>query len=161
MIKKSWSSLLQEAAGLPAGHVKKFEAKAAVKEEYGKCREIEMKWSRRLRRNLPSNRKEWLFVFESVDVAMKLCNDICDMIGSEKIKKIVIFSKEVSAFAAAHYSWKEIHFKGCLYLDTLVHELVHHIERRDCHGKYYCEALEIVWGLVYEYVTGKKCKEDW
>lgn len=162
-LPKTWQELATEAKELPSGHIKKFEAKAAIAKEYSKCHHISSIWMKRIRKNLHYDKKYWLNYLTN-EQAVSLCKYLADTIGEKKpLKQIVAHSTEVATYAAAHYNGitKSIHFKYDPWLDTLIHEFAHHCCRDDVHGEKYCITLEIIFQVLYEYLTGKKIKPDW
>jgi hypothetical protein len=152
-----WQKAVMEAKTLPPGHIGKEIAKQLVQQEYGKCTEIEKKWCKRLNKF-----KLYKINFNEIQ-SKEYCDKICQMIGEKKkVKKVILFSNEVSETAGAHYDGfkKEIHFKTGFWFTTLIHELAHHCSHGG-HGDNYCLVLDIIWSVVYTELTGKPCNDDW
>lgn len=137
---------------LPPGHVDRVNVQKMLEKEYGACIVIERKWRKRLNPKI-----------QTAKDALKYCNDICDLLGERRIKKVVVNSEDVKGWAGAHYSNKEIHFKfDWISFTELIHELAHHFNKHgSSHGKEYCEMLEFIFKVAYIYWTGKQPKKDW
>lgn len=148
---------LAKSKQLPIGHIERKKAKEAVKKIYQKCFDIERLWGKRIRRkvSLYSNSK---------DEMLSLCNNLCDIIGTPRIRGIILCSKDVRECSGGHFNLmkNEIHFpNNSCSLITVVHELTHHIERRDIHGDYFCWTLNYLLALTYKILTGKELHSDW
>jgi hypothetical protein len=148
---------LQQAQKLPLGHIERKKAQEAVEEVYGPCQKIESKWAKRL------SRKHILFFVDPRN-ALSICLQLCEMTGTKPLKKIIFNSQDVSSCAGAHYDFleKEIHLKwNFCSLTTLIHELTHHIERRDVHGELFQWTENYLFSLLYTMLTGKEPNNDW
>jgi len=141
---------LKLAKNLPEGHSDKKKAQQAVTKEYSLSSQIERKW-----------RKRFDLKIENPQHALNICNQICDMLGEKRLKRIVISSPEVHECAGAHYSQREIHFKwNYISLQTLIHELAHHFGHNG-HGKAFCDTSNFLFGVCYTMVKGKQPKRAW
>jgi hypothetical protein len=135
---------------LPEGHIDKRKLEKVFDKEYGSCREVERKWAKRLNPR-----------FFSAQQALTFCNQICDQLGEQKLRKVVLNSPDVKDYAGGHYCNREIHFKyDWITFTSLMHELTHHFGEYS-HGKSFCDMENFLFKVAYTHVTGKQPKKDW
>jgi hypothetical protein len=145
-----WINLKEKASTLPPGHIGIQEAEEACRQEYAECHARVSKW---LQRKTFKKMK-----CLSLEEALKLISNLLYIFGETKKVKIILESREVSRFAAAHYNpqGRVIHFPTRhIWVDTLLHEFTHFLKYENefpgsSHGKEFCDLQDMVFSAVEE-----------
>lgn len=145
---------LAETKKLPLGHIDRKKAQEAVDKVYNRCHEIACKWHKRFGNKVPR--------FDTAQQALAFCNRLCDELGENKVKAIVVDAETVGhAGACYNYQKKTIFFPYAYFsFTTLIHELTHHFKASG-HDDKFCEILDFIFRTVYIMVTGKQPHDDW
>lgn len=142
---------VEQTKNLPHGHIETKKAQEALDKEYALCKEVEIKWQKRMKKSLNFNQEK-----EATD----FCNSICDALGERHIKGVT-FNSVTTVGAGAEYSKGEIRCAwNCVGVPVLIHELTHHCGRHH-HDKSFCEVEELLFSVTYQKVTGKPLHTDW
>jgi len=129
----------------PEGHCDIRDAHNLLEKEY----DLSHKTEKRLSKRYPK-----IACFRTnLNACLKICNRICDSLGTRKIKSVCL---ENTAPASAYYD----HGKICVSystvgMRTLFHELAHHVTSKErihgtCHGKEFCNIMELIWEAANE-----------
>lgn len=142
---------------LPEGHVDRIHARQALDREYGRCHRIERFWARKIP-------KHYIPRLDSEEKISQMANLICDALGEPRVRIRCNVAEVWQSGAGAwcrygkidtiETSWSGLHFS------SLVHEITHHCGGFG-HGQQFCEMLNTIFALLYEYFTGKPPHSDW
>lgn len=132
---------LAESRKLPLGHYGRRDAQDRVDREYAACREISVKWCKKLKR------KAWVL---TADQVRTLYRELGECIGQRPLRRVTFRSTEVHSMAAAHYKSREIHFRGdSASFATAVHEYTHYAAgSHHGHGPVFCEILDFLFPIA-------------
>lgn len=142
---------------LPEGHVERIHAKQALEQEYERCHRIEQFW----RRRLPDRYTPRL---DSEEKIVYMANLVCDALGIPRVRVRCNVSEVFQSGADAWCRYGKIdtiEIAGSVFgFSGLVHEITHHCGVSG-HGQQFCEMLNTIFALLYEYFTGKPPPSDW
>jgi hypothetical protein len=132
-------------------------SKEETDKEYKECRKLEKELHRKYKSVLQVRRR----MEYTLSNMQWIADDLCKKLGSQKVKVAQLPPQDYKE--CSHYDGKFIvlarRYLGEWTISTLLHELAHHIVRKEgmrswnseshCHSKDYLWVLEMLWDMWY------------